>query len=53
VNLPSDAVIVSVIRAGKLIIPRGDTIFEAGDEILAVSSVAAEKALKAVLVGPA
>ena len=50
---PSDTVIVSVIRSGKLIIPRGDTVLEAGDEILAVSTVAAENALKNVLVGPA
>jgi trk system potassium uptake protein TrkA len=52
-NFPSDTVIVSVIRGGKLIIPRGDTVLEAGDEILAVSTVAAENALKNVLVGPA
>lgn len=51
INLPSDAVIVSVIRAGKLVIPRGDTRLEAGDEILAVSTVAAEKPLKDILVG--
>jgi trk system potassium uptake protein TrkA len=50
---PSDTVIVSVIRGGKLVIPRGDTTLEAGDEILAVSTVAAEKSLKEVLVGPA
>ena len=52
VNLPSDAVIVSVIRAGKLVIPRGDTYLEVGDEILAVSTVAAEQSLKDLLVGP-
>ncbi len=52
-DLPGDAVIVSVIRDGKLIIPRGDTRLEAGDEILAVSTVAAEKSLKDLLVGPA
>ncbi len=51
-DLPGDAVIVSVIRDGKLIIPRGDTRLEAGDEILAVSTVAAEKSLKDLLVGP-
>jgi trk system potassium uptake protein TrkA len=49
---PSDTVIVSVIRGGKLVIPRGDTMLEAGDEILAVSTVAAEKSLKDLLVGP-
>jgi len=51
-GLPSDTVIASIIRAGKLVIPRGDTSLEAGDEILAVSTVAAEQSLKAVLVGP-
>ena len=50
---PSDTVIVSVIRGGKLVIPRGDTTLEAGDEILAVSTVKAEKPLKDILVGPA
>ncbi len=48
---PSDTVIVSVIRGGKLVIPRGDTRLEAGDEVLAVSTVAAEKSLKELLVG--
>lgn len=52
-SLPSDTVIVSVIRGGKLVIPRGDTRLEAGDEVLAVSTVAAEKPLKEILVGPA
>ena len=52
-SFPPDAVIVSVIRRGKLIIPRGDTVLEAGDEILAVSTVDAEKALKERLIGPA
>jgi trk system potassium uptake protein TrkA len=49
--LPSDTVIVSVIRGGKLVIPRGDTTLDAGDEIVAVSTVAAEKSLKEILVG--
>lgn len=53
VNLPADSVIVSVIRNGKLLIPRGDTRLETGDEILAVSTVAAEKALKDILLGSA
>jgi trk system potassium uptake protein TrkA len=50
--LPADTVIVSVIRNGKLLIPRGDTRLEAGDDIMAVSTVAAEKSLKEILVGP-
>ena len=50
-NLPAETVIVSVIRGGKLIIPRGDTVLETGDDILAVSTVAAEKRLKDLFVG--
>jgi trk system potassium uptake protein TrkA len=52
-DLPPDTVIVSVIRGGRLIIPRGDTRLEAGDEILAVSTVKSEKPLKDTLAGPA
>jgi trk system potassium uptake protein TrkA len=52
-NLPGDTVIVSIIRAGNLIIPRGDTRLEVGDDILAVSTVVAEKQLKHILVGAA
>ncbi len=52
-QLPSDTVIASIIRNGKLVIPRGDTVLEAGDEILAVSTVAAEASLKNALLGPA
>jgi trk system potassium uptake protein TrkA len=50
-SLPPDTVIATIIRGGKLVIPRGDTTLEAGDEILAVSAVAAEPALKQVLLG--
>ncbi len=50
-QLPADTVIISVIRSGKLVIPRGDTMLEAQDEVLAVSTVAAEHALKDQLAG--
>jgi trk system potassium uptake protein TrkA len=51
-SLPADTVVVSVIREGKLVIPRGDTLLQEGDEVLAVSTVAAEQALKDILAGP-
>jgi trk system potassium uptake protein len=53
VNFPPDTVIASIIRKGKLVIPRGEVRFEAEDEVLAVSTVKAEGALKELLVGPA
>jgi trk system potassium uptake protein TrkA len=49
-QLPADTVIVSIIRDGKLVIPRGDTSLQVGDEVLAVSTVKAEPALKDALV---
>ncbi len=52
-QLPGDTVIASIIREGKLVIPRGETVLEAGDEVLAVSSVIAEASLKNALLGPA
>lgn len=50
--LPADSVIASIVRRGQLVIPRGDTVLEIGDEVLAVCAVAAEKPLKDALVGP-
>jgi len=36
--LPAECVIAAVIRHGDLIVPRGLTILEAGDEVLAVTN---------------
>jgi trk system potassium uptake protein TrkA len=52
-SLPTDTVIASIIREGKLVIPRGDTALQQDDELLAVSTVAAEKSLKNILLGSA
>jgi trk system potassium uptake protein TrkA len=35
-TLPSECVIAAIIRKNKLLIPRGETIFEPSDEVLAV-----------------
>jgi trk system potassium uptake protein TrkA len=34
--LPEHCVLAAVIRRGELMIPHGDTVLEAGDEVLAV-----------------
>ena len=47
--LPEDCVIAGIIRKGKLIIPRGITRFEVGDEVLAVVSPQAGEELAALL----
>jgi len=35
-NLPSECVLTAIIREGQLIIPRGSTVLQPGDEVLAV-----------------
>lgn len=34
--LPEDCVIAAIIRKGEIVVPRGVTVFEVGDEVLAV-----------------
>ncbi len=48
-NLPSECVLAAVIRKGDLIIPRGDVVLQAADEILAVVHTAQIEALAALL----
>ncbi len=50
-DLPEDCVLVAVIRDDDVMIPRGETALEAGDSIIALTSVAKEKALKQRLIG--
>lgn len=39
VEMPDDCVLVTIIRGDQLIIPKGTTVIEAGDEILAIAGV--------------
>ena len=39
ITLPSDCVLVAIIREGKLIVPRGDTVINKVDEIIALVHV--------------
>jgi trk system potassium uptake protein TrkA len=49
--LPRDATIVAVMRAGHVLVPRGDTVLEASDEILALVTPQSEDEVKGLLVG--
>lgn len=51
VTLPAACVLAGLIREGELIPPRGDTVLQAGDEVLAVVHEEARAAFCAVL-GP-
>ena len=52
-GVPRDATIVAVVREGHVIVPRGDTVVRAGDEVLALVTEDSEDAVKAILVGAA
>lgn len=51
IALPRDSVLVSVVRGEEVIVPRGDTVLEPGDDIIAITSVGNESQLLNLLVG--
>jgi trk system potassium uptake protein TrkA len=51
-DLPRDATIVAVVRDGRVVVPRGDTILYASDEVIALVTERSEEPVKAFLIGP-
>lgn len=52
-GVPRDATIVAIVRRGHVVVPRGDTVLEGGDEVLALTTPATEDAVKRILIGEA
>jgi len=50
-GVPRDATIVAVLRGEHVVFPRGDTVFEAGDEVLALVTRESEDEVRAILTG--
>ena len=50
-NFPPHCVLAAIIRKGELIVPRGDTVFQIADEVLAVVH-STEKSQLAAILGP-
>jgi trk system potassium uptake protein TrkA len=51
VEFPRDAVLVAILRGGRVIVPEPDVPFEAGDELLVVASEDAEAGLRDAVLG--
>jgi len=51
VQLPPDSVLVSIVRGEEVILPRGETVLESGDDIIALTMVGNESKLLDALVG--
>ena len=50
-DVPRDATIVAVVRQGHVVVPRGDTVLQFGDEVLALVTPESEDPVKAILIG--
>ena len=50
-DMPRDATIVAVVRGEHVVMPRGDTMFEAGDEVLAMVTPDSEEDVRRILTG--
>jgi len=51
IDIPRDATIVAVLREEHVVMPRGDTVFEAGDEVLAMVTADSEDDVRRILTG--
>ncbi len=51
VKLPVDSVLVSILRGEEVVVPKGDTVLKAGDDIIAITPVGNEPQLLNVLIG--
>jgi trk system potassium uptake protein TrkA len=50
-DVPRNATIVAVMRGERVVMPRGDTIFEQGDEVLAIVTPESEDEVRNILTG--
>jgi Trk K+ transport system NAD-binding subunit len=50
-NLPEGSVLVAIVRGDRVIVPKGDTVIETGDRVLAVAVLGKEAELRLILQG--
>ncbi len=50
-EVPRDAAVVAVVRRDRLVVPRGDTILQSGDEVLVLVTGDVEQTVHALFVG--
>jgi trk system potassium uptake protein len=51
IQLPPDSVLVSIVRGEEVIVPKGNTILQSGDDIIALTVIGNEPQLLNLLVG--
>lgn len=50
-GVPREATVVAVVRADRLVVPRGDTVLQPGDEVLVLVTADAEAEVQSLFVG--
>jgi trk system potassium uptake protein len=50
-KLPRDSTVVAIIRGEKIVVPRGDTVIRAGDEVLVLVTADSEEQVRSILTG--
>jgi len=53
IDVPRNATIVAIVRDEHVVMPRGDSVFEAGDEVLAMVTPESEDEVRRILTGAA
>ena len=48
---PRDATVVALVRRDRLVVPRGDTVLQSGDEVLVLVTAEVERTVHALLIG--
>ncbi|MFH1413654.1 MAG: NAD-binding protein [Candidatus Omnitrophota bacterium] len=51
IKLPTDSVLVSILRGEEVVVPRGDTMFKPGDDVIALTLTGNEQLLLNALAG--
>jgi trk system potassium uptake protein TrkA len=49
-GIPRDATVVAVVRDDRLVVPRGDTVLQVGDEVLVLVTADAEEVVQALFI---
>ena len=49
-GIPRDATVVAVVREDRLVVPRGDTVLQSGDEVLVLVTAEAENAVHSLFI---
>jgi trk system potassium uptake protein TrkA len=50
-GMPRDASVVAVVRDRRVVVPRGDTVLQAGDEVIALVTADSEDQVRHIMVG--